>query len=144
MLDIKVLPSVEKEPGNQSGGQKCQKSWRIVLRVLQSTESTSSDNDSSPLPQLPLQKVATDLFEWKQMYLLIVDCYSWYIEIVCLKGATAEEVIIHTKITFARHGIPKVVISDNGPQFSLGAYHQFAQRSGKGSRDNQMSSKQER
>ena len=90
-----------------------------MLRVLQSTESTSSDNDSSQLQQLPLQKVATDLFEWKQMYLLIVDCYSWYIEIVCLKGATAEEVIIHTKITFARHGIPKVVISDNGPQFSF-------------------------
>lgn len=82
----------------------------------------------SPLPELPWQKVATDLFEWKQhMYLLIVDYYSRYIEIARLKSTNADEVITHTKGIFARHRIPEVVLSDNGPQFASAAYRQFAE-----------------
>ena len=82
----------------------------------------------SPLPELPWQKVATDLFEWKQhTYLLIVDYYSRYIEIARLKSTNADEVITHTKSIFARHGIPEVVLSDNGPQFASAAYRQFAE-----------------
>ena len=57
----------------------------------------------------------------QQMYLLIIDYYSQYIEIAHLKGATAEEVITHTKSIFARHGIPELVLLDNGPQFSSAA-----------------------
>ena len=81
----------------------------------------------SELPDLPWQKVGTDLFEWRKAhYLLIVDYYSRYIEIAKLKGTTSEEVILHTKSIFARHGIPEVVISDNGPQFSAENYTRFA------------------
>ena len=58
--------------------------------------------------------------------MLIVDYYSRFIEIALLKRTTAEEVIRHTKSIFARHGIPEVVVSDNGPQFSSDAYQQFA------------------
>ena len=61
------------------------------------------------------------------MYLLIVDYYSRYMEIARLNRQTAEEVINHTKSIFARHGIPEIVISDNGPQFGSEAYRQFAQ-----------------
>ena len=82
----------------------------------------------SSLPELPWQKVATDLYEWKQsMYLLVVDYFSCYIEISRLNRPTAEEVITHTKSIFARHGIPETVISENGPQFSSDAYRQFAE-----------------
>ena len=80
----------------------------------------------SSFPDLPWQKVATDLFEWKgEHYLLIVDYYSRFIEIALLKRTSAEEVIRHTKSIFARHGVPEVVVSDNGPQYS-GAYKKFA------------------
>ena len=40
----------------------------------------------------------------------------------------AEEVILHTKSIFARHGIPEVVVSDNGPQYSSEAYANFARK----------------
>ena len=51
----------------------------------------------SPLLDLPWQRVATDLYEWKQqMYLLVVDYYSHYIEIERLNKATADEVILHS------------------------------------------------
>ena len=82
---------------------------------------------SSSLPELPWQKVGTDLFEWKKNhYLLIVDYFSRFIEISKLNRLTSDEIIIHTKSIFARHGIPEVVYSDSGPQFRSDVYRQFA------------------
>ena len=49
-------------------------------------------------------------------YLLIVDYHTKYPEISLLSDTTSVIVIKHTKSIFARHGIPEVVISDNGPQ----------------------------
>ena len=83
----------------------------------------------SPLPELPWQKVGTDLFEWKKdTYLLIADYYSRYIEIARLNRPTAEEIIVYTKSIFARHGIPEVMVSDNGLQYTSDAYAKFAQK----------------
>ena len=56
---------------------------------------------------------------------MIVDYYSRYVKIARLKQTTAEEIIRHMKSIFARHRIPELVISDNGPQFSAGSYGQF-------------------
>ena len=82
---------------------------------------------ASALPDFPWQKVRTDLFQWKgKTYLLVVDFYSRYIEVALLNRLHAEEVITHAKSIFARHGIPEVVISDNGPQFSAKAFQDFA------------------
>ena len=39
---------------------------------------------------------------------------------------TAEEVIRRTKSIFARHGIPEVIFSDNGPQFAADVFTNFA------------------
>ena len=81
----------------------------------------------SELPELPFQKVGTDLFEWeKRTYLLLVDYYSRFIEIALLGRPNAAEVINHLKSIFARHGIPETVVSDNGPQYSCEAFADFA------------------
>ena len=85
----------------------------------------------SKMPELPWQKVGSDLFEWnKSTYLLIVDYYSRYIELAKLRNTTADEVILHTKSIFARHGIPERLISDNGPQYTSEAFEQFAKSYG--------------
>ena len=60
------------------------------------------------------------------MYLLIVDFYSHYIEIARLDRPTATEMINHMQNIFARHGIPNVLISDNGPQYTSEAFNDFA------------------
>ena len=57
---------------------------------------------------------------------MIVDYYSRYMEIAYLKQTTTEEVVIQTKRIFARHGIPEVVVSDNGPQYSSKKFEDFA------------------
>ena len=81
----------------------------------------------SSLPQLPWQKVGTDLFEYMQkQYLIIVDYYSRFIEAALLSDTSSGTVVRHTKSIFARHGIPEVVVSDNGPQFRAETYKQFA------------------
>lgn len=86
-----------------------------------------------PLSQTiyPWQKVATDLFEWrKNTYLLVVDYYSHYIEIVKLTTTTSAIVIRQLKSIFARHGIPKELVSDNGPQYSAEEFACFAKEYG--------------
>ena len=86
---------------------------------------------TTPLPDLSWQKVASDIFEWKKSnYLLIVDYYSRFIEVVRLRCMTADEVILHTNSVFARHGIPEEVISDNGPQFSSKLFQLFSHEYG--------------
>ena len=73
----------------------------------------------SQLPSLPWQKVGTDLLEWeKANYLLVVDYLSRWIEISKLEQTTSRCVISHMSSIFARYGIPELVVSDNGPQYS--------------------------
>ena len=69
----------------------------------------------------------SDLFEWhKNVYTLVVDYYSRFIEIAKLSSATSTEIVTHLKSIFARHGIPEVFISDNGPQYSSYLFAKFS------------------
>ena len=77
------------------------------------------------IPEGPWDMVATDLFQWDGAdYLLIVDYYSRFIEFCRLPNTSSS--MVHTKSIFARHGIPKSVRSDNGPQLSAMEYSKFA------------------
>ena len=77
------------------------------------------------------QKVGTDLLEWKKKdYLLVVDYYSRFIEVSKLTSTTAASAITHLKSIFARHGIPQVVVSENGPQYSAAAFSEFSKEYG--------------
>lgn len=57
-----------------------------------------------------------------------MDYYSRFIEIALLVKTTAAEVIGHTKRIFTIHGIPEIVVSDNGPQFASEAYRDYARK----------------
>ena len=63
-------------------------------------------------------------------YLLVVDYYSCYIEVAKLSSTTFPAVINHLKSIFARHGIPEVVRSDNGQQYSTNSFDRFAKEYG--------------
>ena len=81
------------------------------------------------LPAYPWQQVATDLFHQDgKDYIVIVDYFSRFPEIKRLKSTTTQSVVNTLKTTFARYGIPEVVRSDNGPQFSSQEFTQFAEK----------------
>ena len=68
-----------------------------------------------------------DLFEQKKLvYLIIVDHYSRFIEILKLDRTMAEAVIQGCKNIFSRHGIPEEVVTDNGSQFDSNAFRRFS------------------
>ena len=78
----------------------------------------------SSLPKYPWQVVGTDFFELdRKQYLVVVDYFSRYPEIVKMNSTTSACTIAALKNIFARYGIPEVVRSDNGPQYSS---HEFA------------------
>ncbi|XP_060073548.1 uncharacterized protein K02A2.6-like [Ylistrum balloti] len=68
----------------------------------------------TPLPTRPWQRASTDLFHFKgKTYLFVVDYFSRFVEIAKLSSTSSEDVIVHLKSIFSRHGIPDVLISDN-------------------------------
>ena len=71
------------------------------------------------LPDEPWQKVATDLFHLDgKNYFLVIDYLSNYPEIALLSKMSAICVIKHMKSIYAKHGIPQIIYSDNGPSYS--------------------------
>ena len=82
---------------------------------------------SSSLPEYPWQKVASDLFHYKgKTYLLCIDYFSRYPEVVTLNSTTSKGVIEALKSIFAHHGTPETLISDNGHQYSAVEIKDFA------------------
>ena len=91
--------------------------------------STRPSNPKQPIMphEIPSQKVATDLFTWNERsFLVSVEYYSRFFEVDELTTTTSAAVIRKLPSHFARHGIPEVVVSDNGPQFASEDFATFA------------------
>ncbi|XP_054282050.1 uncharacterized protein K02A2.6-like [Macrosteles quadrilineatus] len=81
----------------------------------------------SDTPDYPWQRIAVDYFDFvKGKYLAVVDYYSRYLEMINVSTMTVDELIKKMKACFARHGIPEIVISDSGSQFTSSEWRAFA------------------
>ena len=78
------------------------------------------------IPMLPWHKVGADYFTVaNQDYLLVVDYFSKYPEVIPVQSKSAHTTIKEMKAIFARHGIPNTVIADNMP-FHSKEFYQFS------------------
>ena len=94
-----------------------------MYKPAQCKESYHTDDDITG----PWDKVATDCFHFRgHDYLLLVDYYSNYPEIAKLASLSSSNVILHMKSIFARHGIPRVLVSDNATCYASRSFKMFA------------------
>ena len=80
---------------------------------------------SVPVVGIPFEKVAVDLIgpivpvseRGNRCTLTLVDYATRYPEAIALKATDTETVAEALLVMFSRVGVPKVMVSDNGPQF---------------------------
>ncbi|XP_062574010.1 uncharacterized protein K02A2.6-like [Saccostrea cucullata] len=82
---------------------------------------------TTTLPERPWQRIAADLFEIDDKhYIAVMDYFSRYLEIAYLPSITSDQVIGKLKNIFARWGIPEILFTDNGTQFTSQTFRTFA------------------
>lgn len=81
------------------------------------------------VPEYPWEIIAADLctYDGKE-YLVVRDTLSNYPEVITLTSTTSNAIIIHLKNIMARHGICKILRTDNGPQFSSKEFRDFSKK----------------
>ncbi|XP_060865999.1 uncharacterized protein K02A2.6-like [Metopolophium dirhodum] len=66
------------------------------------------------IPELPFQKIGIDIAEVERSnYLVVMDYYSRWLEVLSIKNKTSDSVIQLLNILFSRFGIPEEVVCDN-------------------------------
>ena len=81
------------------------------------------------IPDRPWSRLAADLFTLQTKdYIVLVDYYSDYVEVSPLRETTSAAIIKFMRVQFSRHGIPDVLITDNGPQFASREFAEFAKQ----------------
>ena len=90
-------------------------------------KNASQPMQTHQIPERPWSKIATDLFTVSgKNYITVVDYFSDFVEVSELESTTSHAVIQELKEQFSRHGIPDIVVSDNGPQFSSQEFDEFS------------------
>ena len=94
---------------------------KACLPCQAATENHTRDPlKPNPAPKEPWQRLYCD--HWgpidNKHILVIIDALTRYPEVMVVKGTSAEQNIQAFSETFARHGVPKYLHSDNGPPFN--------------------------
>ncbi|RXN17967.1 integrase core domain [Labeo rohita] len=96
-----------------------------------SCETTLNRPPTAPLhpwswATAPWERIHVDYAEInKQHFLVVIDVHSKWIEVLPTKLMTAEKTANLLRNLFASYGLPKVLVSDNGPQFTAPEFEQF-------------------
>ena len=104
------------------------KQWIQTCETCREFEQTHCKETlmSHDIPERPWEKIGADLFTYKNKDYLITVCYkSNFWELDRLYDTKSSTVIKKLKAHLARYGIPKQLVSDNGPQFDSHEFKTF-------------------
>ena len=65
-----------------------------------------------------------------KMFLLVVDTHSKWMEVAVVTSATTQSTIEKLRVMFATHGLPDILVSDNGTAFTSTEFMTFTKRNG--------------
>jgi len=65
-----------------------------------------------------------------KMFLLMIDAFSKRLEVKPLTTANSINTIEHLHSIFSTHGLPKMLVTDNGSQFTSAEFETFMQSNG--------------
>lgn len=84
---------------------------------------------TTPLPSKPWEKVGVDLLKKNaKWFIVMVDYYSKFIELSHQSKLDTRTIIQRLETTFAHHGIPDVVFTDNGTQLISSEMQKFTEK----------------
>jgi len=83
-------------------------------------------------PERPWARVHADFagpFMGK-LFLLLVDAHSKWLEVHIVPSTTTHAAVEKLRLVFATHGLPEVLVTDNGPAFTSAEFSNFTKRNG--------------
>ena len=83
-------------------------------------------------PTRPWARIHIDFagpFLGKQ-FLVVVDAHSKWLEVVPVQNITSQTTISALRAIFATHGLPELLVSDNGASFTSTEFQEFMKRNG--------------
>ena len=90
----------------------------------------------APIPKEPWSKIGIDLvgpidnMKKNQYILTLIDYKTKWPEVFTISSISSSTIIKHLKEVFARQGMPKLLVSDNGRQFISEEMRKFLQNCG--------------
>ena len=83
-------------------------------------------------PQRPWSRLHADYAGpfMGRMFLVVVDSHSKWLEVIPAPSATSATTIELLRTVFATHGLPRTLVTDNGPAFTSEGFSVFMQRNG--------------
>lgn len=85
-----------------------------------------------PQSSEPFERIHLD-FCWPikgKNFLVLIDIYSKWLEVFVMDNITSEITISKLKKVFARFGIPKTIVTDNGPSLVSQEFEAFCKLNG--------------
>lgn len=82
-------------------------------------------------PERVWQRIHIDFAEKdKQYFLVVIDSHSKWLEVFPMSSITSHNTIEVLQSLFSAYGLPKELVSDNGPQLVSREFSQFLERNG--------------
>ncbi len=106
---------------------------RCTICATQSAEPSKAPLHHWEQPKGAWQRIHIDFAGpfASQMWLIVVDAYSKWLEVIPMKNNTTTKATVDTlRLLFAAHGLPIQLVSDNGPQYTSEEFRTFCTRSG--------------
>ena len=64
------------------------------------------------------------------MFLIVVDAYSKWMKVCPMRTTTLQATFVKLHCAFATHGLPDIIVSDNGTCFTSAEFAEFVQCNG--------------